>query len=842
MSNKTPPSKNKTKHRAPDSKTLTKPLATKPKPKNEPLKPPRANKPLSTPKPQPEKPSGKTGLVTKKISIPRIHHHRWFKLKIIIPAIILILVLSSFFIYLVVGDLPSPAKLSSQAYPVSTQIFDRNGILLYEIYADRNRTPITLNSLPPYIKQATISIEDKDFYHHIGFSLQGITRALKNTLFNNRLQGGSTITQQLVKTSLLTPERTIQRKIKEAILTIGTEFFYSKDQILEMYLNNIPYGGTAWGIESAAKTYFGKSAKDLSLAEAALLAGLPAAPSKYSPFGSNPGFALSRQQEVLRRMAEEKYITKEQADSAAGQELQFNTEAIPIKAPHFVLYVKDLLTEKYTAQRVERGGLRVITSLDLNLQTDAESSVAAQLKSLEKLKVGNAAALITKPDTGEILAMVGSRDYFDNEHGGQVNVTLRPRQPGSSIKPLNYVTALQLKKATAATMFLDLPTCFSALNQPPYCPKNYDGSFHGPVQLRFALGNSLNIPAVKTLALNSLESFIATASAMGISTFNDPSQYGLSLTLGGGEVTMMDMATAFGVLANQGIKVPLHPILQVTDWQNNLLENYQAADIQTSVQALNHDDQYSEPGASQTLNFTDVSATLTRVLNRAPAYIISHILLDNNAREAAFGPKSKLIIPNQVVSVKTGTTNSLRDNWTIGYTPHYLVAVWVGNNDNSPMNPYLVSGVTGAAPIWNDLMTNTLKDQPSLWPEKPDDVLGRTVCTTSGLVSHPDYPCSVRNEFFWTGSEPGTFDPAKKDIVIKNDTGLPASPGDTENTHTENHTLLSDPIVQDYCADCTRPLDDQGKPIPVPAITIPYPLPPNPVSYLSQTKPVANQP
>jgi membrane peptidoglycan carboxypeptidase len=733
-------------------------------------------------------------------------------------------------------DLPSPTKLSGQSYPVSTQIFDRNGNLLYEIYADRNRTPIKLDTLPKYVWQATISIEDKDFYHHFGFSFQGITRALKNIVFRNKLQGGSTITQQLVKTALLTPDRTVKRKIKEAILTVGTELIYSKKQILEMYLNHIPYGGTAWGIESAAKTYFGKSAKDLNLAEAALLAGLPAAPSKYSPFGSNPSLAFSRQQEVLRRMAEEGYITKDQAKAAADTTITFATDAIPIKAPHFVLYVKDLLTEKYGEQVVERGGLRVTTTLDSDLQAVAEASLSSQLKSLEKLRVGNAAALITKPNTGEILTMIGSGDYFDDTYGGQVNVVLRPRQPGSSIKPLNYVTALQLKKATPATMFLDLPTCFISTGQPPYCPKNYDGSFHGPVQLRFALGNSYNIPAVKTLAINSLESFIATASAMGISTFTDPSQYGLSLTLGGGEVTMMDMATAFGVLANEGVKIPLTPILKIEDYQGNLLEDYSPQEVITTLDSLTHNPESSNPGALQSLNFTNNSTTLTRVLNRAPAYLISHILLDNNARTSAFGPTSKLVIKNQVVSVKTGTTNNLRDNWTIGYTPEFLTAVWVGNNDNSPMNPYLVSGVTGAAPIWNDLMTNLLKDQKAIWPEQPEDVKGLVVCTTTGLLPNPNSACSTRNEFFWKGTEPTAIEQTHQDIVVTQEGYQFTGNTDPSTTKTEGHTVLSDPLIRDYCVDCNRPNDDQGKPI-TPVINIPYPLKNIPINYGFSSQP-----
>jgi penicillin-binding protein 1C len=592
------------------------------------------------------------------------------------------------------ADLPSPKKLTTQDIPVSTQIFDRHGTLLYEIYQDIHRTPLTLDQIPDQVKHATIAIEDQSFYTHFGFSVQGIARAVKNTLFKDKLQGGSTITQQLVKTSLLTPERTLKRKIREAVLTIGTEILYTKDEILEMYLNNIPYGGTAYGIEAASNRYFGKSAQDLSVAEAALLAGLPQAPSRYSPF-SNPDSAKARQQEVLRRMTEDGYLDQASATHAFETPLIYNTPSTDIKAPHFVFYVKQLLEEKYGLTTVEQGGLRVTTTLDLSLQEYAQASVSAEIADLEKYQVSNGAALITNPGTGEILAMVGSRNYFDTQNDGQVNVTLRLRQPGSSIKPINYVTALQTKRLTASSVILDYPTCFKVGVLAPYCPKNYTGGFHGSVSFRQALANSYNIPAVKVLAINSLESMIATASAMGISTFTQPERYGLSLTLGGGEVTMLDMSTAFGTLANSGVKVSPVAILNVTDYQGNVLEEY---DPQTTLESLALFLDPDNPD-SNTLNYTNHQ--LTRVLNREPAFIINHILADNNARAAAFGTNSKLRIPDKTVSVKTGTTNDLRDNWTVGYTSDRVVVVWVGNNDNTPMNRNVVSGVTGAAPIFN---------------------------------------------------------------------------------------------------------------------------------------------
>ncbi|OGD63682.1 hypothetical protein A2160_04510, partial [Candidatus Beckwithbacteria bacterium RBG_13_42_9] len=644
--------------------------------------------------------------------------------------------LGSLSFFYVFKDLPSPTKLSQGQFPVSTQIFDRNGKMLYEIYAEQDRTPVKLSDLPDYLKKATISIEDKDFYRHRGFAYRGIIRAAYYTLFRKDLQGGSTITQQLIKTALLTPERTVQRKIREALLAWAVEIIYSKDEILEMYLNHVPYGGTAYGIEQASQRYFGKHAMDLNLAEAVLLAGLPQAPTTFSPFGANPELAVQRQKQVLQRMVEDGYITDQQRKAAEETKLTFAPQRTDIQAPHFVLYVKDLLVTKYGQQMVEQGGLRVTTTLDLDLQNQAQASLSAEVKQLEKLNVTNGAALVTKPRTGEVLAMVGSRDYFDTEHDGNVNVTIRLRQPGSSIKPLNYALGL-LSGYTAGTMFLDIPICFMVEYQPSYCPKNYDGNFHGPVTMRQALANSYNIPAVKMLALNGVENMITTASAMGITTWDDPSHYGLSLTLGGGEVKMVDMAVAFGVFANQGRKVDLNPILKIEDYQGKILEKYEPE---------------NQPAAGK------------RVLPAEVTYIISNILADNGARSAAFGPSSQLVIPGKTVSVKTGTTDSLRDNWTIGYTPSYLTAVWVGNNDNSPMNPYLVSGITGAAPIWNDIMSTVLAHQPNESFNKPENIVSQPICYYAPNPSDPNAPPSncQGQELFIKGTERNIYGKIEK--------------------------------------------------------------------------------
>lgn len=699
-------------------------------------------------------------------------------------------------------DLPSPTRLTSaENFAVSSQIFDRNGKLLYEIYGDEHRIPIKIDDLPPYVYQASISIEDQNFYKHWGFDITGILRAAINDLRGDGLAGGSTITQQLVKNALLTNEKSWQRKLKEAVLAIATEVLYSKKQILEMYLNYIPYGGTSVGVQAASQAYFGKDAKDLTLAEAALLAGLPQAPSRYSPFGSNPQQAKARQLEVLRRMFEDGYITKIQQEEAGAEVLHYALDRTDIQAPHFVFYVRDLLYQKYGVTTVERGGLRVTTTLDLDLQNAAQASLSAEANKLTRLDVGNAAAMIIKPNTGEILSMIGSKDYFDSASDGQVNVTLSQRQPGSSIKPIMYATAFQQKLLNPGTILIDEPTCFTATGQKPYCPKNYDGSYHGPVTVRRSLGNSLNIPAVKSLRTLGIPAFINQAQSMGITSWTDPSRYGLSLTLGGGEVRMIDLAQAFSVLANQGVKVPLNPLLKVEDYTGKVLEENNTQKTQEDLTYLTD---YEDEKAGN----------LERVMDRAPAYLVSHIMQDNSARVDAFGSHSALVIPNQVVSAKTGTTNDLRDNWTVGFTPEYLVITWVGNNDNTPMRQGLVSGVTGAAPIWHDIMSFILKDKQPLWQEKPPDVESGMVCAT-GMPPQQGKSCSLAGpELFWKDSNPSASNIIKKNVWIDPTTGLPPKYGQqVDGLILEEHTLVEDPVTDLYCLDCNRAVDAEGKPI-----------------------------
>ncbi len=711
--------------------------------------------------------------------------------------IIFFAVLTSFSLWLFWG-VPLPTKLASPDYPVSTKLFDRSGKLIYEIYTDKRRSPVKLEELPDHVKESTIAIEDKDFYKHYGFSPSGMLRAAYKIAFRGKLEGGSTLTQQLVKNVLLTPERTIKRKIREFALTVFVEGIYSKNQILEMYLNQIPYGSTAYGIEAASELYFDKEAKNLSLSEAALLAGLPQAPSRFSPFGARPELAKERQKTVLRRMVEDKYITQEEADKAFEEKLVYAQISAP-KAPHFALWIKEQLAEKYGEKTVEQGGLRVTTTLDLDLQDFAQNAVATEVAKLKKQRVGNGAVLVTRPKTGEILAMVGSKDYFAEDEDGKVNVTLAKRQPGSSIKPINYALALKDKKITPATALADVPSCFSVAGQPLYCPINYDGTFHGLVQARFALGNSYNIPAVRVLALNGVENFVNFANQMGITTFVDPDQYGLSLTLGGGEVKPYDMAAAFGVFANQGIKQPLISTLKVTDWKGKVLEE---------------------------IDIDEVELNGERILPPDITFLISHILLDNNARSQAFGESSFLNVRGHPeVSVKTGTTNDRRDNWTIGYSGLAVVVSWVGNNDNTPMGG-AVSGVSGASPIWNIIMKEVLnkaengfyskEEDGHIWPNKPDQIVGRNICATTGLLPAGGQGCTTRFEYFLEDSFPDKTEGERQDIQIDKTNGQIA-PADLlpEFIETQNHPVYYDPLGTLYCLDC---------PIASRSATIRYPL------------------
>jgi 1A family penicillin-binding protein len=652
-------------------------------------------------------------------------YHPWITFGSLFLSVLILL--GSYFTYdFVFKDLPEVTSLTQRKQILTTKILDRNGKLLYSIYKDENRTLIPLSRIPDHVKWATIAIEDRNFYSHKGFSVRGIVRALKSNAQGEQVQGGSTITQQLVKNTLLSPERTFKRKVREILLAFLMEGTYTKDEILEMYFNEVPYGGSTYGIEEAAYRYFGKSAPQLTLAEAAFLAGLPAAPTVYSPFGATPEYAYVRQHEVLRRMVEDKYITEEQAQKAKAEVLQFREDTTDIKAPHFVMYVRSLLAQEYGEERVSQGGLEVRTTLDLDTQNKTQDIVTKEIDSLERLRITNGAALVTNPQTGEILAMVGSKNYFDFTNDGQVNVTLRPRQPGSSIKPLTYALALE-KGSNPSSIIEDAPITFNLPGSPPYSPKNYDGKFHGKVTLRESLGSSFNIPAVKTLASVGISNMIDKGEEMGISTWGDRKRFGLSLTLGGGEVLMVDLAQVYGTFANQGETVSLNPILEVKDAHGEVLYQNSCALEKKLCPAK-------------------------RTLSSKVAYQITDILSDNVARTPAFGPRSVLVIPGQQVAVKTGTTNNLKDNWTVGYTSDRVVAVWVGNNDGRPMS-YVASGITGASPIWNKIIRTQLSDTEPHKFSLPEGLIKVKVCAQTGTLPCRGCP-SVKEELFTPGTEP----------------------------------------------------------------------------------------
>jgi 1A family penicillin-binding protein len=644
------------------------------------------------------------------------------RIALFLTILLLGFIVYSFILFYIARDLPSPTRLNDLNGPLTTTFYDRNGKVLYRLYEDKNRTLVNLDDLPQDLIHATIATEDKNFYQHSGVDIQGVLRAIYSYFNHGEVQGGSTITQQLIKNTLLTPERTFNRKLKEVILAFWAERIFNKKEILQMYFNEVPFGGQTWGIASAAQTYFNKTPKELTLGEISYLAGLPASPTSYSPYGTHPELGFVRQKEVLQRMVDEHYINQSQADTAAKEELHINPPVSQIKAPHFVMYAKELLAQKYGERFVAQGGLKVYTSIDLDTQQMAEQAVADEVAKLSSLDVSNGAAMITDATTGEILAMVGSKNYWD-QNGGNFNVTTAERQPGSSIKPITYATAFK-QGFSPGTIMLDTPTTFKTPWE-SYSPVNYDGKFHGAVTIRTSLGSSYNIPAVKMLNTVGLDAMLQTAKDLGITTLTHRENYGLSLTLGAGEVKMTDMMEAYGTFSQMGVKHDLTPILKVVDAQGEVLEEANTQNIK-------------------------------RALDPAVSYMITDILSDNKARTPAFGPNSLLVIPGFTVAVKTGTTDNKKDNWTFGYTPKYVVGVWVGNNNNKPMNPLLTSGVTGAAPIWHRIMVSLLKGTQNLAFEKPDTIIegqvdGRKDLIIKGqiaksLVKKEDIPPLIDNK------------------------------------------------------------------------------------------------
>jgi 1A family penicillin-binding protein len=652
-------------------------------------------------------------------------------------------------------NLPSPDKIVRNE-GFSTKILDRNGDALYDIYSDERRTPVDIKNVPVYLKQATIAIEDKNFYKHGGFDIWGIVRGgLK--CFTGHCEGGSTLTQQLIKNVLLNSDRNFLRKIKEFVLAIQIEKKYTKDQILQMYLNEAPYGGTAWGVESAAEAYFGKKVSDLDLIECAIIAGLPQSPSRYSPYSSTPKAYVGRTKDVLRRMREDGYITKDQESSAvkALPNIVFQPRGSDFKAPHFVQYVQKILEDRYGIAAVEQGGLTVTTTLDLSLQEKAQNIVSEEIAKVEKQHITNGASVVVNPETGEILAMVGSKDFNAKDYDGQVNVTTSLRQPGSSFKPFTYVTGFK-KGYTPATLLMDVPTTFpGGVGQPDYTPVNYDGKYRGPIQVRYALANSINVTAVKMLALAGIKDVLQTATDMGITTLPPTketlSRVGLSLTLGGGEVKLLDMTTAYSAFVNKGFRVEPIAILKVTDVNGKVLEE-------------------NKPQKGK------------QVLSEENAFLIDNILSDNNARKDVFGVNSNLNIPGKNVMVKTGTTNDKRDNWTMGGNSNAMVGVWVGNNDNSPMLN-VASGVSGASPIWRRILLEAISGKPNVNFEKPENVVEVSVDAVSGFAAHDGF--LARNELFAKGTEPGNDYVHVLLKICKSENKL-ASPGDVAGNNYDN--------------------------------------------------------
>lgn len=629
------------------------------------------------------------------------HHKRTIIKNLIIGSLSVFLLTGGILIiWLATLQVPDLRSFEQRSIPKSTQIFDRTGkILLYDFHGDVKRTEIPSSEMSNYVKNATVAIEDSAFYTNNGFRpLSFMRAALVNLTTGQYTQGGSTITQQVVKNAVLTQEKTIIRKLKEIVLALKVDRELSKDEILQIYLNEAPYGGTVYGVEEASRTYYGKKASELTLAEAAYLAAIPQSPSRYSPFGTRLDLLENRKNLVLSRMYELGFITQSEYDAAKVEKVTWQPrQAGGIKAPHFVFFVKEYLEDKY-GEEILNSGLKVITTLDYTMQQTAEEIVKRRALENEKNNASNQALVGLDPRNGQIVMMVGSRDFFDKKIDGQYNIVTAKRQPGSSFKPFVYALAL-IKGFTPETVLFDVPTEFNSYCTPYgyaangvsqsscYKPQNYDGTYRGPISIRSALGQSINVPAVKTLYMVGVQNAIKLANDMGITTLKDASSYGLTLVLGGGEVKLLDMASAYGVFASGGIRHEPTPIISVADSSGVIIE-------QTNPE---------DPGI--------------QVIPKQVALQISDILSDNNARLPAFAVNSALNVSGHTVAAKTGTTNNYKDAWILGYTPSLVVGGWAGNNDNTPM----VKKVSAllVAPTWNEFMSKVLASVPNEPFEKP---------------------------------------------------------------------------------------------------------------------------
>jgi len=665
------------------------------------------------------------------------------------------------------NDLPELESLPERLHTPSIRFTDRNGHLLYEALPSigGRHTALSLDDIPLSLQHATIATEDSNFYHHPGVDIIGITRALWiNLRGGEALAGGSTITQQVARNLLLEPEeryqRAIRRKLRESWLAWQLARSYDKDEILLLYLNQTYYGGLAYGVEAAAQTYFGKTVTDLDLAESAILAGLPQAPALYNPL-TDPEAAKIRQLIVLRLMELDGYITPEEHALTEREPIIYEASPYPLEAPHFVLWVRAQLGDLLAPEELVRP-LTVRTSLDLDWQSHAERAITQQLENLQLEQgglghnVNNAALIALDPITGEIKAMVGSPNYFDTQHSGAINMALVPRQPGSAIKPLVYAAAFDQEAQptpwTPATMILDVRRTFLTSDDKPYTPANYDNLVHGPVLARQALASSLNIPAVATLDYIGIDTLTALAADLGITTLENPERYDLSIALGGGEVSLLELSSAFAAFANGGNRLVPVSILDITDAEGNLL-------------------------------YSAESYAPIQVLDERVAWLISDILSDNDARILGFGAHSSLNI-GRPAAVKTGTTSNFHDNWTVGYTPTLVTGIWVGNTSHEPMRS--VTGLTGAAPIWHQFMRTVLTGQPELAFERPPGIENVEVCTLSGLL--PSEKCPYKHmEWFIEGTQPTMVDTFFQQVIIDSRTGSLAD----ENTPTEYQIAIT---------------------------------------------------
>jgi 1A family penicillin-binding protein len=675
--------------------------------------------------------------------------------------------------------LPAPEHLRARAALGSTRILDRRGRLLFEApdpFAGRRRA-LPLREIPLALRHATIAVEDRGFYANPGVDLRGILRAAWTDLRSGAaVAGGSTITQQLTRSFLLDPDlaqrRTLERKLREAALALKLTASYPKDEILALYLNQTYYGGMAYGVEAASQRFFGKPARELDLAECALLAGLPQAPSRYDPL-ANPTAALARQAEVLDAMASAGYISAEQAVAAKAEPLQFVPDHGAPRAPHFVRYVLDQLDEWLGPDAVARGGLTVTTTLDADLNDAAQASLRRQLELLATPRNGgpdhrarNGAVVVLDPASGAILAMVGSPDFEDAAIQGQVNATLAWRQPGSAIKPLTYAAALE-RGWTPATTILDVPSSFATREGRPYTPQNYDRAYHGPLALREALATSSNVAAVRVLDSIGVPALLDIAARLGVvSLSRDSGRYGLSLTLGGGEVTPLELTAAYAAFANGGQRVTPYAIVDITDTQGHSLVDERPKTKDEEPQPAAAAD---EPSSFALRPWSKRQ----QVLAPQVAYLITDILSDRYARMRAFGESSALDI-DRPAAAKTGTTSDWRDNWTVGYTPDRAVGVWVGNADGQPMEA--ISGVSGAGPVWHEVMLAAHRGLPPRPFAPPDGIVEVAICAEGGLLPAPDCP-ATHLERFVVGTQPTRRDDTHVRVAVDAALGCRAPSG-----------------------------------------------------------------